>query len=205
MTSAHGRVICEVYSPELILRNRVGSADPFGPILGAFGGRKRSQGAQAKAEGLPYVVVISSDNSHISFGAFELLVGAFGGRRALQPFKNTRYSAIAVISRLNPTLHKFERALKQRLPPGSSFDTVWRVSSELCDEMVARGSYDPDAAVARLKVVHNPWAATPLPREFFGGPHDEQFEVVDRGGVRHLERCWAGWRVHEVPEDSQGQ
>ncbi|CAN5521589.1 hypothetical protein BH24ACT5_BH24ACT5_00280 [soil metagenome] len=34
------------------------------------------------------MVVISSDNGNIPFGPFELLVGAFGGRRTLQPFKN---------------------------------------------------------------------------------------------------------------------
>lgn len=170
MTGPVGRAICEIYSPELILKNRVGSADPFGPVHRAFGRRKRHQGAQAKADGEPYVVVISSDNSHIQFDAFELLVGAFGGRRALQPFKNTRYSAIAVISRLNPTRYRFEGALKDRLPPGSDLSTVWDVVTEVSNEMVATGSFDPDAAVARLKVVHNPWARTALPLDFFGRP-----------------------------------
>jgi hypothetical protein len=80
------------------------------------------------------VVVIASDNSSIPFGAFELLVGGFGGRRPLQPSKNTRYSALAVISTVNPTQHRFDAALKAQLPPEPDSMTVWRVASELVDE-----------------------------------------------------------------------
>lgn len=205
VTGPHGKAICEVFSPELILRNRVGSVDAFSPIARAFGRRKRSQGAQAKADGMPYVVVIASDNSSIPFGAFELLVGGFGGRRALQPSKNTRYSALAVISTMNPTQHRYDAALKARLPPEPDAMTVWRVASALADDMTDSGSFDPQARVARLAVVHNPWAAVELPLDFFGGPHDEQFRVVDMDRVGHLERCWTGWRIHEVPGDDQGQ
>ncbi|MFN3256365.1 MAG: hypothetical protein ACE37B_11775 [Ilumatobacter sp.] len=198
-----GPAICEIYSPELILRNRSGSFDAFKPVNGAFKSRKRAQGAKAKNEGVPYVVVVSSANSDVALAEFELFVGAFGRKRPLRNGQNTRFSAIAAIRRFNPTLHRLQRETRQRLPPKPSLEQAWSVVTDVEGELTKAGDFDPSAAVARLQVIHNPWAANPLPEGYFGGPHDEQFRLRLDTEPTTMERFWTGWRIHEVPDDDQ--
>lgn len=200
VTGALGTVVCEVYSPTLALPNGVGTFDSVSPVENALTGRKRKQGGAVSAAGLPYVVVIGRANSDLPFSEFELMVAMFGGKHKVGPSVNTRYSALAVASRFNPTVWRFERALAERTATGSDdlADKV-RVAFELERELIAGGTYDPDAAVARLRVVHNPWAKAPLDPGWFGGPHDEQFVFDPAPAGGRLIRSTAGWRIDEVP------
>ena len=77
LSSPAGEVICEVYSPSLPLDGG-GSFDSFGPVSRAFKSRKRRQGAAAKANNIPYVVVVTDTNSDVPFGEFDLMVAMFG-------------------------------------------------------------------------------------------------------------------------------
>lgn len=199
-----GRAICEVFSPRLELPEPVGMFDSFGRIEKAFKGRKRKQGAQAKKEGLPYVVVVASDNSDVPYGAFELLVGATGRGRPMRSGQNTRFSALAAMSQFNPTQYHIDAWLKDRVPEDADLATIYRIAAEAEGELTADGRFDATATRTRLKVVHNPWAATPLPLEFFGGPHDEQFRVTTEKYPYHLECVWEGERIFEVPDGDHG-
>jgi hypothetical protein len=177
-----------------------GTFNSFGPIRGAFKSRKRGQGAAAKASRTPYVVVVSTANSPVPVGAFELMVGMFGGPRRLSPGQNTRFSALVVVSAFNPTMWRVERELDARDRAGRNLQQQLSDSARVIEERTVAGEFDPVARIARLEVVHNPWAAVPLAIEVFGGPHDRQhtFDTTTRAGG--LQTVWEGWRIHEVPK-----
>ena len=87
-----------------------------------------------------------------------------------------RYSAIAVLTSFNPALHRVQRAFqdviqRRRIPAGQRAPVI----NEAFERARATGEFDDAAAVARLAVYHNPYAANPLPAEVFGGPHDQQW------------------------------
>jgi hypothetical protein len=200
VTGRLGTVVCEVYSPTLILQNRVGTFDSITPVGNALTGRKRKQGRAVSEAGVPYAVVIGRANADLPFSEFELMVAMFGGKHKVGPQVNTRYSALAVVSRFNPTVWRYEAALAERTASGSQdLGDKIRVALELERELVADGLYDPDSAVSRLRVAHNPWAKAPLDAGWFGGPHDEQFVFDPNPPGGQLIRTTVGWRIDEVP------
>jgi hypothetical protein len=194
----HGTVVCEIFNPRLDLPNGSGSFDPITPLRGSFGKRKRRQGAGSKQKGVPYVVVVGRENSDVPFDEHDLLIAAFGRGGGLNSGKNTRYSALAVVSSFNPTQWRVEALVAERLPPGSPLPVIFRIVRHAEEELLNSGVYDPAARVARLRVVHNPWARVPLSSEVFGGPHDEQFIPDTASSEMPLIRVASGWRAHEL-------
>lgn len=222
--------MCEVFEPDRRLTGG-GAIDPYRHLRRAFKGRKRKQGAEAKTRGVPYVVVLARSNSDISFDELSVTGAMFGnhgiaipvdpGRGAadvdratrtflggggLNPGKNTRYSAAAVVTSFNPTLHRVERAYQDKIvrygiPPGERSSVIFRAFEDASES----GIFDEHAAVARLTVYHNPFAATRLARQAFGGPHDQQWDAIELSPERteyslvaEGRRCW------ELPRKSIG-
>lgn len=72
------RVVCEVYEPTVRLPPQAGPFDFVSPLRGAFQGRKRRQGAEARSAGVPYVVVLGSANSDVGLDVFSVAGAAFG-------------------------------------------------------------------------------------------------------------------------------
>ncbi|HVF75297.1 MAG TPA: hypothetical protein VM938_09625 [Acidimicrobiales bacterium] len=72
---------------------------------------------------------------------------------------------------------------------------------EVYDHFAATAEFDPEAALARVTVLHNPHASTPLPMEVFGGPHDEHWGTMwdDEANGRYT-RLATGRLWFEVPE-----
>ena len=98
---------------------------------------------------------------------------------------NNDISAMAVIDSFNPTQHVLDEALDAGLlgTPATSatdeefenfmakrMDHIGRIAQEL---ILAR-IYCPEVRVARLRVIHNPWATRPLPYDRLAGPYDFQ-------------------------------
>lgn len=219
------RVVCEVYEPTVRLPPQAGPFDSVSPLRGAFQGRKRRQGAEARSAGVPYVVVLGSANSDVGLDVFSVAGAAFGnvgvsfsidpatGRTGpvettfgsgarLQPAINTRYSAVIRLTKFNPTQYRVERSVKDRLSRGKpSLRETWRVVREVHDHFAATAEFDPEAALARVTVLHNLHASTPLPMEVFGGPHDEHWGTVwdDEANGRYT-RLATGRLWFEVPE-----
>lgn len=128
------RVALEVYEPALRLTNSVGSFDSVGKLQNAFSGRKAKQRSAAKDEGVPYVVVIGSAKSSITYDHFAVMGVMFGrigmsweldtvtglpasdarpahlGGARVQPQMNTGISAVALLRRFNPTLRRLQDA-----------------------------------------------------------------------------------------------
>lgn len=118
-----------------------------------------------------------------------------GGR--VQPKMNRGVSAVAALRRFNPTKWRLESAWRScgllcdnetlyqrhRGNRAGYFRSVAELTERMRDVEVAltdRGVFDPDAAVARLVILHNPYAVHSLdPR--FAGPHDEQHGVIEFG------------------------
>jgi hypothetical protein len=113
----------------------------------------------------------------------------FRGGGRVQPMRNRGVSAVAILESFNPTLYRAEEAVAARLgdaPPwhasmsrgrvlreGGAFV---RVTQEIYDHMTATGDYIPDARVAKLTVLHNPYSTHPLGLGVLDGPHDVQWD-----------------------------
>jgi hypothetical protein len=226
-----GDVVCEVFEPVRRLPGRAGAIEPYEHLRRAFRGRKRKQGAEAKKLGLPYVIVLAASNSDVSFDDISVTGAMFGAHGVTMPFdaergearedearwgflrggglhtgKNTRYSAVAVLTKFNPTLHRVERAYQEKIvrhgiPPGARAPVIYRAF----DDAAEAGTYDEHAAVARLTVYHNPYASAPLSMEALGGPHDHQWHAIETSPdevgytlVAEGRFCW------ELPRDAIG-
>lgn len=74
-----GDVVLDVYEPVLRLHNSSGAFDAVKLVSGAFDDRKRKQAQAARHVGLPFVVVIGSANSDITYD-WMAAVGALRGR-----------------------------------------------------------------------------------------------------------------------------
>jgi hypothetical protein len=219
-----GEIVMEVFEPHLRLPSRVGSFDSVEPVLGAFEKRKRRQVQAAANQGIPTVVVIASTNSDIPFDMFALGGAMFGrlgirfstdapedqettflGPGRTQPHLNTSYSALAVVRRFNPTRWRLDMAWAVRAQPGTDLSSreLTEVSirrREIAEEMERIGTYDPTAALARLVILHNPYAKVRLPFEF-GGPHDHQYGAIESAeGTRQWCRLAEGRLRQEVPK-----
>jgi len=160
---------------------------------------------QERRREAPYVPVLGRSNSDTSFDALSVTGAMFGDRGISMPFdplvgsadreqaewgfllggglhaqKNTRYSAIAVLTAFNPTLHRVQRAYqgtieRHGIPPGKRTPIIARAF----EHARSTAEFDDAASVARLTVYHNPYAANPLSMEAFGGPHDQQWGAVE--------------------------
>jgi hypothetical protein len=151
-----GTVVLEVYSPTVVLPSRAGAFDSVSPSTGAFKARKRKQGEAVTAADVPYVVVLGTANSSIPLGEFELL-GAMFGKKGVSPSTNTR--SLAVVSRFNPTSWRYDAAFEQRTRGVKGLDQLLINGLALEQGLTERGPFDPEARVARMRIVHNPWAA----------------------------------------------
>ncbi len=71
--------------------------------------------------------------------------------------------------------------------------------AEIESALTESGVFLPDARLARLVVLHNPFALKPLPRSF-AGSHDDQYGLLPGTGSE-----WGlvatGRLRHEVPDD----
>lgn len=201
-------VICEIVDPEPTWpANRVGSGpDPHTEIRAVIG-RKKRQGRGAKGR-LPYVVVIRPAagiqpyDPHVVIGAmlgdvaFSVPVQTHRGGRAvpttlvttsggrMQPAQNTRFSAIGVLWKLNPTSAKLDRLIREALRNVKGDLPQFEAIQRVIDRTTAAGTYEPGLEVPRLEVFHNPHAAVPLPLGFFDGPFDLQWADGGDGNVR---------------------
>lgn len=222
--SAFGAVALEVFEPELRLPATAGSFDSVAPLLAAFRNRKRRQVQDCFAAGLATAIVIASTNSDVPFDVFAAAGAMFGrlgvrfplhsadpGHEAktaflsggqLQPERNTRYSAVAIVRRFNPTMWRLEAAWKaERLSPTPSdvsqreIVTLFQRRTEVEERLTQSGVFDPTAALSRLIILRNPYAQLPLSDEF-GGPHDQHYGQLDGSWT-----CVAtGRRWPEVPQ-----
>jgi hypothetical protein len=109
-----------------------------------------------------------------------------GGR--VQRTRNRGVSAVAILESFNPTWYRAEEAVAARLGDGMKWHegipqrtvvregtAIVRVTEEIYEHMTATGDYIPDARVAKLIVLHNPFAAHPLGLDVLDGPHDVQW------------------------------
>ena len=97
-------------------------------------------------------------------------------------------SAVAILESFNPTLYRAEEAAAARLGepmpwypsiPRRKVEremaTVVRVTEEVYEHMRTTRDDIPDARVAKLIVLHNPYATYPLDLDVLDGPHDVQW------------------------------
>jgi hypothetical protein len=226
-----GKVVLEVYEPELRLANGIGWFDPIEPLHGLVSGRKQKQIKAVKTTGLPLIMVVGSANSDIAFDmtsveglmfgrpGVRIPIGSDGGPRAdaewtflggvrIQPDMNTGVSAVALVQRFNPTLWRLHSAWRLRgllgRPPASDGRELGEIYERMRGielDLTSRGVFDPEARLARLLIAHNPFAAYPLGG--FAGPHDDQWRVRwEDESHGSWERGPPGALRWEVPGDS---
>ena len=97
----------------------------------------------------------------------------FGQGGRIQPERNRGVSAVALLRKFNPTLPRLELAqdaVAQRGDPDARLrdprvrrDFIGALHDVEC-HMSATGDFDPDAAAARLIILHNPHAYRPAAR-----------------------------------------
>jgi hypothetical protein len=202
------RVAVEVYEPELEVPEVFGPIDTMEPVRGAFETRKYDQATKARAAGLPFLVVVGSDNAGLPYNLESVLGAMFGqpgiaipldgpiedpqpvrlgGARA-QPNLNRAVSAIAVLQRFCPTTALLRATWQAhgldpegiRDAPLSRDELLAEVvrMGELEAELIETGQHDPAVRLSRLVIAHNPWADYEWPPTF-AGPYDTQFGIVD--------------------------
>jgi hypothetical protein len=139
-------------------------------------------------------------------------VTTFGKGGRVQPSQMRGVSAVAILRRFNPTAWKLEREFRARtahIPswhPGMSQEeqraasaAIGRITSQIEHQYLESGTYNPAASLARLIVLHNPYADRSLRLDILSGPHDEQWMAYrDEGATLYGER-WKGPLIHEVP------
>jgi hypothetical protein len=150
-----------------------------------------------------------------SFDAERGVLG-FGQGGKVQPSQMRGVSAIAILRSFNPTLWKMEAEFLKRTAgiqtsrAGMSEsermagqDAIARIATEVQEESIRSGAFDPSAAIARLIVLHNHHADRSLRLDILNGPHDEQWMAYrDAGSDLYGER-WKGSLIHEVPHRTQ--
>jgi hypothetical protein len=149
------------------------------------------------------IPVFVDGNEPAGFDPGEHARNIFGSNRRLQPAMNTSVSAVAVVRSFNPTLWRLELASHERFRgrrPARDLRDAYRravIREELATSMHDSRAIDLNAARARLIVLHNPFASSPINLDVFGGPHDEQWastesEVgqLEYGPVAQGPRSW---------------
>jgi hypothetical protein len=225
-----GPVAIEVYEPHLDLPSRVGWFDPIKPVSGLFSDRKRKQIKAAKEAVLPLILVVGSANSDIPYDVYSLAGVMFGnpgvriqihpegvaseptpaflGPGKVQQETNRGVSALAMVRRFNPTLWKLHAAWRSMGLIGRTPAVSPRDRSEVLDRMMnvtsaltESGVYLPNARLARLVILRNPYALNPL-RPSFGGPHDDHYGLLSDSDTGSAWGLVAVGRLRdEVPDD----
>jgi hypothetical protein len=197
--------------------------------LGAFEGRKAKQIAAVKKAGLPLVIVIGSASSAIDYGIHSMAGAMFGkpgvrinvgpddpdpdarnvflGGGRVQPEQFRGVSAVAGIRRFNPTEWRLEAAARarrlapdrDRVKPGRQLYEWVRRREDLQRELTERGTFDPSACLARLVVLHNPFAHRPLSPRLFG-LYDEHHGVTTADGTTVWAQVACGRLAKLVPK-----
>ena len=135
----------------------------------------------------------------------------FGGGGRVQRKRNRGVSAVAILSSFNPTYLRVEQAMADRLGvepswrPNMSPASVRReqvasarVMEEVQDHMAATGDI-VTAQLAKLTVLHNPYAENPIGLDVLDGPHDVQWANTERDGIRgYGPACWGELFGREV-------
>jgi hypothetical protein len=186
--------------------------------LAESGPTRRSITAVRRA-GLPYVAVVGRTGSDGAIDPDELALALFGGPAGQWGSGGTAdsgshrvrgVSAVAVMEFFNPTLWEVERAWGQRIDRAAPAAATRRaalepdgidrllVMGDVAQRLVESGAFLPDARSVRLAVAQNPFASHPLDVASLGGPHDEQWRLVECEGVPTYRRSWTGPRLHEV-------
>jgi hypothetical protein len=145
--------------------------------------------------------------------SFDIERGAttFGSGGKVQPSQMRGVSAIAIVRRFNPTAWRLSKEFEARtagLPSWHAGMTaaqrsaiqaeIAKTATEVEDQFLRSGAYDPATAVARLIVLHNPYAEHSLRLDILNGPHDEQWlSYCDDGATMYAER-WKGSLIREV-------
>ncbi len=205
------------------------AVSPEGRLRRAF--KSQQKAAQAKVAldaGSPFVLVLARSNSEVEFedhhvvgalfGSVQITFGldevtgddapirlVFGQGGRLQSSRNTRFSAVAVISSFNPGMARVEREAEERFTPRMTVrERIAEFLSVRAEESAA-GRFKEEEQTFRLKVFHNPFAKIPLSAEF-AGPHDDQWMGSQIDGS-YFEATWGiqgldvpGRRALEVPE-----
>lgn len=153
--------------------------------------------------GVSFPVYVGDGSDKADTDPAEGMREVFGAGRRVGPDQNTSVSATALVRVFNPTMWRFEaRVRTERWNRNSrSIEEAWEWAvrrQALLEEMHGRGVVDLDARVARLIVVHNPWAAVKLDLEILGGPHDTQWTVIDETDGTYGVACH-GRLAWEVP------
>lgn len=107
----------------------------------------------------------------------------FGGGGRLQEAMNRATSAVAILTTFNPTMWRVQRAHRERLdrlnasrpPSPRRQQAAADVINETYEHFAVTGEFDPEARLARLTVIHNPYCDLPIDWNIFGGPHDDQW------------------------------
>jgi len=120
----------------------------------------------------------------------------FGGGGRVQRKQNRGVSAVAILSSFNPTYWRVEQVMADRLgvepswrpnmsPASAKREQVAsaRVMREIHDHMAATGDYIVTAQLAKLTVLHNPYADHPIGLDVLNGPHDVQWANTERDGI----------------------
>jgi hypothetical protein len=138
----------------------------------------------------------------------------FAGGARLQVDQHRGVSAAAILERFNPTKWRLEAAIDERLavvpsePLGMTANqireaqaAIVRIATDTEDQFLASGAYDPHARLARVTVLHNPYALHPLDIRAFDQPHDVRWGRIRldgregygelSGDGRHAARCTA--------------
>lgn len=200
----------EVYEPELRLpRGAAGEISTPAALRRGFEGRKYKQAQAVAARGWPFILVVARTNSDIDFDpllaasamygelhasfkidtatgdAIESSFG-FGQGARIQPELKRAISAVAVISGFNPTAASVRDQVREALAGVQGDDPkrlqkMLTIGRDIEGSAILAGTYDPQATAARLVVLHNPFATRSLNREFFGGRHDVQWDVLESG------------------------
>jgi hypothetical protein len=76
--TAGRRVAVEVYEPEMRVPGGFGPIDTMEPIRAAFENRKYDQAKKVRAAGLPFLVVVGSDNADLPYNLESVLGAMFG-------------------------------------------------------------------------------------------------------------------------------
>ena len=178
------------------------------PIRAAFENRKYDQAKKVRAAGLPFLVVVGSDNADLPYNLESVLGAMFGnpgvsipldgpiedarpvrlGGAKAQPERNRAVSAVAVLQRFCPTVALVRSTWRAHGidpdvatdPPPSKEEVLAEVGRmrELEIELIESGRHDPGVWLPRLVIAHNPFAEHAWPPTF-AGPHDTQFGIVD--------------------------
>jgi hypothetical protein len=135
-------------------------------------------------------------------------VYAQGGR--VQPKQFRGVSAVAILKVFNPTLWRVEDAWDERLKEsdigasmtneqlGKAVADRGKAMEEMTLHMIDTGDYLPDARLARLVVLHNPFAKRPLDMWALAGPHDEHWQGSNVNGELRYGPVWRGTLFRET-------